>query len=185
MYFLAILVTYTWIRSNIYIYATPTLNLLYLNSQHMSSMEGKVCSVPDDQPESHKLLLRLCSNEFIFIISGIIALLFMNLPMEYVDGNPAPTFIFKGQPYTFHAFLVCVTGAFCGSVCSMHLHDTNPKAARIFRRFRSGATLSALVIFLWTAAPAAFNFWLCRKIKLISAICLRDGWHWTSIILQK
>lgn len=158
MNFLAILLTYIYEIDHILFLGTintynATINLFHLKSQHMSSMEDKVCSVP------------AWFDEFIFIISGIVALLFLYLPMEYIDGNPAPTLIFKGQPYTFHAFIVCVLGTSCGSRCSMYLHDRNPKAARIFRYFGCWAMLGSVVVFLWAAAPAGLIRWLASPVS--------------------
>jgi hypothetical protein len=137
----------------------------------MSSMEGKVCSVPAQaadsnrdrvRPSIHKLV-RVWYDEIVYTISTFVAVFFLQLPMEDIDGNPAPTIIFKGQPYTFHAFLVSVAGTCCGFNCCMYFRDRNPKAASIFRRLGSGAMLASVVVFLWAAAPAGFT-WLASLV---------------------
>lgn len=127
-------------------------------------MEVGNCFLPEQPgnptvPVCHvRGLRRFGTDELIFILSCLVALLFLHLPMEDLDSNvPVPTFLFKGRPSAFHAFLVGLTGASCGITCSMHLRERSPKASRIFRCFGRGAMAATVGIFLWVAAPSGFS----------------------------
>nr|DAD31581.1 TPA_asm: hypothetical protein HUJ06_010432 [Nelumbo nucifera] len=91
----------------------------------------------------------ICALSFMTVVSLI------QLPYEYIDGNPIPTIIFGGQPSTFHAFLLSLVFSFSGAACTMMLREDYPKAARYCRRFGIAAFFVAVLIFLWAALPDA------------------------------
>nr|DAD35148.1 TPA_asm: hypothetical protein HUJ06_005788 [Nelumbo nucifera] len=106
-------------------------------------------------PVPHEVRTR--PEELIYALSFMIVISLIQLPYEYIDGNPIPTVIFKGQPTTFHAFILSLVFSFSGSACAMMLREHYPKAAGYCRRFGLFAFSLAFSVFLWAAIPDAFR----------------------------
>ncbi|KAL7232135.1 hypothetical protein ACSBR2_010202 [Camellia fascicularis] len=98
--------------------------------------------------------------ELVFAMSYMMVTFILQLPMEYIDGNPVPTVIFHGHPTTFHVFVLGLCASFSGSIGTMELRKREPKLARYYRVVAVGAMAVTLAVFLWAAVPAGFCF-LC------------------------
>lgn len=92
--------------------------------------------------------------EYVFSVSYVIGMSILYLPKEYIDGNPVPTVIFKGQPKTFHSFLLGLIGAFTCAVSTLYIRAPSPKVAGYYRRFAVFFMAASLLTALWAAGPA-------------------------------
>lgn len=120
-------------------------------------------SVGKEAVEEKSFLLKLprwswrCE-EYVFLISYATGMSLWHLPMEKIDGNPVPTIVFKGQPKTFHSFLLGLLGAFTCAVCTIYIRNPSPKLARYYRRFAVFFLALTLLIASWAAGPAGWFY---------------------------
>ncbi|KAI4357939.1 hypothetical protein L6164_001854 [Bauhinia variegata] len=74
--------------------------------------------------------------------------LLLQLPYEYIDGNPVPTVIFKGRPTTFHAFIISIVLAFSGATNAI-ITSNQSTFAKFCGYYAMASMASALAILSW------------------------------------
>lgn len=77
------------------------------------------------------------------------AYLLLRLPFEKIDGNPAPTIIFKGRPAFFHALILSLDFAFSGATVTICLHSKCPKMGGYFWWLSCTAMVVAAGMMAW------------------------------------
>ncbi|KAJ4830090.1 hypothetical protein Tsubulata_050353 [Turnera subulata] len=70
-------------------------------------------------PKEEKLLRAV--TKLILWVSCWTPVILRSLPLEYIDGNPVPTVVFKGHPSIFHAFVISIILAFTGSFFALRI----------------------------------------------------------------
>ena len=122
-----------------------------------------VSQVPAGTCCEHQNCLKIQWDEVIFTASCMTTLIVLQLPMTNASSKPVPLFVFGNVPPAFHAFLVCLTGACFGSVCSIHIRKTNPKIASFYYAFSVLSMSASLAI--------AFSCFVWESFKALCQLC--------------
>ncbi|GFY87258.1 hypothetical protein Acr_05g0008970 [Actinidia rufa] len=83
------------------------------------------------------------SGVILFLTTALAAVLPL-IPYEHAGRHRVPKVIFKGQPSTFHVFIVSIMFAFSGAFSALFIHK-KPNIARLCRYYSMVAMASAIV----------------------------------------